>query len=101
MHQRIGNTEKSQYAEFEHELLHTNWTAKLRHVDTEELEREKRSRSPSMSPLKTELLAFDRHKLKSPFYERKWENRLKVDGLKTVSEDPTSRFDLEGWSLEL
>lgn len=91
IHQRIGSPQRVQYTEFEHELLHTNWTAKLKHVDTEELERQKRSKSPSMSPLKTELLAFDRHKLKSPYFERKWENKLKVDGLKTVSEDPTSR----------
>lgn len=90
--QRIGNNEpKVQYMEFEHELLHTNWTEKLKHVDTKELERQKRSRSPSMSPLKVELLAFDRQKLKSPFYEKKLESKIKVEKMSTLSEDSTNR----------
>lgn len=92
-HHRTGTLSKLvEYAEFEHELLHTNWSQRLKHVDKEELERQKRFRSPSLSPLKAELLTFDHQRLRNPLYEQKWKNTVAVESVTTTSGDSTARL---------
>ena len=83
------------YEEFEHELLHTNWNARLKHVDLETLERAKRSRSPHLSPLKAELLSFDRTQLRNPLYKSRWSCQVSAANSSTVT-DPSSRLLIIG-----
>lgn len=84
------------YSEFEHELLSADWRQRLKHVNQDRLKQEKLSRSPSLSPLKSELLNFDKARLKNPLYKSSWQCKLFTNSLKTMSSDPTSSLLITG-----
>jgi uncharacterized protein YggU (UPF0235/DUF167 family) len=77
-YQQRGSPQKTpNYSEFEHELLSLDWHVRLKHVDQNKLSAEKLSRTPLLSPLKTELLNFDRSRLKNPLYKYEPTNKTK------------------------